>query len=78
MKTIVTEDASETNRFGSFEMNFHITNKEAFGPVPPNSKLYAGVLTVNNSQIDYFEEGGDDPPISVSVICLMKMTFKDI
>ena len=67
VKTIVTEDASETNRFGSFEMNFHITNKEAFGPVPPNSKLYAGVLTVNNSQIDYFEEGGDDPPISVSV-----------
>ena len=67
VKTIVSEDASDTNRFGSFEMHFHITNKETFGPVPPGSKLYAGVLTVNNSQIDYFEEGGDDPPISVSV-----------
>ena len=67
VKTIVTEDASETNRFGSFEMHFHITNKETFGAIPPESKLYAGVLTVNNSQIDFFEEGGDDPPISVSV-----------
>ena len=67
VKTIVTEDASDTNRFGSFEMNYHIVNKEAFGGIPANTKLYAGVLTLNNSQIDYFEEGGDDPPISVSV-----------
>ena len=67
VKTIVTEDASDTNRFGSFEMHFHITNKEVFNGIPANTKLYAGVLTVNNSQIDFFEEGGDDPPISVSV-----------
>lgn len=71
VKTTVTEDASASNRFGSFTMYYDLRNDVEIvlgggAPnLPVNSEIERGYLDVNNTTIKYRMRGIDGPPRTV-------------
>ena len=68
VKTVVSEDASASNRFGSFTMYYDLRNQTEIvlgggAPnIPINSEIERGYLDVNNTTIKYRMSGLDGPP----------------
>ena len=71
VKTIVSADASATNRFGSFTMYYDLRNDQELvlgGGLPnlsPNSEIEKGYLDVDNTTIKYRMSGFEGPPRSL-------------
>ena len=68
VKTIVSEDASETNKFGTFTMYYDLRNQAEIvigggvPNIPINSEVERGYLDVDNTTIKYRMSGLDGPP----------------
>ena len=70
VKTIVSADASATNRFGSFTMYYDLRNDQALAVgggvnLPANSEIEKGYLDVDNTTIKYRMSGFEGPPTSL-------------
>ena len=68
VKTTVTADASESNRFGTFKMYYDLRNEEEFPSpvpgvnVPVGTEVERGYLDVDNTTIKYRMSGMEGPP----------------
>ena len=71
VKTIVSEDASAENRFGTFTMYYDLRNEGelvlggGLPNLPANSEIEKGYLDVNNTTIKYRMSGFQGPPRSL-------------
>ena len=71
VKTIVSADASATNRFGSFTMYYDLRNDQelvlggGLPNLPANSEIEKGYLDVDNTTIKYRMNGFEGPPRSL-------------
>ena len=71
IKTLVSADASATNRFGSFTMYYDLRNDNeivlggGLPNLPANSQIERGYLDVDNTSIKYRMNGFQGPPRSL-------------